>query len=61
LIFEELHKITLCNLALGKVYWHRFLLCGADAALTFDFTLISSNISKARGNVLHEAWALQKL
>jgi len=27
LIFEELYKITLCNLAWGKFYWRDFLLC----------------------------------
>jgi len=31
------------------------------SSLTFDFTLISFNIPKAKGNVLHEAWGLQKL
>jgi hypothetical protein len=62
LSFEELHKITLCNLALGKVYWHCFLICALGcSSLTFDFTFISFNIPKAKGNVLHEAWALQKL
>jgi hypothetical protein len=62
LSFEELHKITLCNLALGKVYWHCFLIRAVGcSSLTFDFTLILLNIPKAKGNVLHEAWGLQKL
>jgi hypothetical protein len=33
LIFEELHKITLCNLALGMFYWRDFLPCGSARLL----------------------------
>jgi len=42
LSFEELHKITLCNIAWGKFFWRMFLLRAVGAALCFfRFTLIS--------------------
>jgi hypothetical protein len=62
LSFEELHKITLCNLALGTFYWRMFLIRAVGAALCFFvFSAFQSTQLKTKKQCAAKCVGLQKL